>query len=346
MKRFLSINKLKKDDKVAVLSPSSAAPAVWPHVYDLGIERLKEEFGLQPVEYPTTKKKGATGKERTADLESAFADKDIKAIITTIGGNDEVTYVKNIDPSVFIANPKPFFGFSDNTHLSNFLWLNGIPSYYGGALFTQYAIEGNMDDFTKEYLRKALFEEGEFELKSSETFNDEALDWNNPSTLSQRRKYESNEGWVWNGKNFVEGITWGGCLESIDEMLRHSIEIPNLKEFENIILLTETSEEMPSSDYCFRVYRALGERGILSRVKAILNGRPQAWFFDKQLSSEEKKSFKSQQRNVILETVRKYNSSCPVVQNLDFGHTNPQIPIPYGRMMKIDSTNRKIYASF
>ena len=64
---------------------------------------------------------------------------------------------------------------------------------------------------------------------------------------------------------------------------------------------------MPPSDYCFRVYRALGERGILSRVKAVLNGRPQAWFFDKQFSSQEKKEYKDQQRHIILETVRKYN---------------------------------------
>ncbi len=346
MKTFLRINKLKKGDKVAILSPSSAAPAVWPHVYELGLKRLKEEFGLQPVEYPTTKKRGATGKERTTDLESAFTDKDIKAIITTIGGNDEVTYIKNINPSVFIANPKTFFGFSDNTHLANFLWLNGIPSYYGGALFTQYAIEGKMDDFTKEYLKKALFEDGEFELKQSQTFNDEALDWNNPATLSQRRKYEPNEGWTWDGKISVEGLTWGGCLESIDEILRHGIAIPSIKEFKDIILITETSEEMPSADYCFRVYRALGERGILSNVKAILNGRPQAWFFDKQLSSDEKRKFKQEQKEAILNTVRKYNTECPVIQNVDFGHTNPQIAIPYGKRMRIDSSNQKIFASF
>src|SRR3989344_2730740 len=161
MKTLLPVNKLQKSDKVAILSPSSAAPAVWPHIYELGIKRLKEDFGLIPVEYPATKKKGVTGEERIADLEAAFSDPQIKAVIITIGGNDEVTYVKKIDPKVFIANPKPFFGFSDNTHLSNFLWLNGIPSYYGGSIFTQYALEGGIDDFTIKYLRMALFESGE-----------------------------------------------------------------------------------------------------------------------------------------------------------------------------------------
>lgn len=346
MRQFLPINKLAFGDKVAILSPSSAAPAVWPHVYNQGIRRLKENFGLVPVEFPTTLKSGASGNDRALDLASAFSNTEIKAVITTIGGDDEVTYVKNINPEVFIKNPKPFFGFSDNTHLSNFLWINGISSFYGGSIFTQYAMEGQMDDFTTRYLSLALFESGEFELEQAKTFNDKGFDWNDQSTLTQKREYEKNEGWIWNGEVSAEGITWGGCLESIDELLRHGIKTPNLEEFENIILMTETSEEMPSSDYCFRVYRALGETGILSKVKAVLNGRPQAWFFSRQFNSVQKKEYKEEQRKVTLEAIRKYNPYCPVIQNMDFGHTNPQIPMPYGKKVKIDSIKRKIYADF
>ncbi len=346
MKHFLDFDKPKRGDKVAILSPSSAAPATWPHVYEFGIKRLKEEFGLIPIEYPTTKKKNSSGEARTIDLESAFLDPSIKAVITTIGGDDEITYVKNIKPKVFIENPKPFFGFSDNTHFSNFLWLHGVPSYYGGSIFTQYAMEGKIDSFTKKYLELALFKSGEFELEQSPIFNDKGLDWNKPSTLYDSREYEENEGWIWDGNISAEGITWGGCLESIDELLRHGVRIPDLKEFNSIVLLTETSEEMPPSDYCFRVYRALGERGILSRVKAVLNGRPQAWFFDKQFSSQEKKEYKDQQRHIILETVRKYNPNCPVIQNMDFGHTNPQIPLPYGKKIRLDLVQKKLYTEF
>ena len=226
------------------------------------------------------------------------------------------------------------------------MWLNGIPSYYGGSIFTQYALEGGIDDFTIKYLRMALFESGEFELEQSKIFNDKGLDWNDLSTLTMKREYEENEGWIWNGEKSTDGITWGGCLESIDEILRHGIELPKLDDFKDIVLITETSEEMPPSDYCFRVYRALGERGVLSKVRAVLNGRPQAWFFDKQLNSKEKIKFKADQRKVILEAIRKYNSSCPVIQNMDFGHTNPQIPMPYGRKVRIDSNIRKIFAVF
>ena len=110
-----------------------------------------------------------------------------------------------------------------------------------------------MDEYTIQYLKRTLFEEGECELVPSTQYNDVGLDWNDPATLAHARMYEPNEGWSWDGNGATEGITWGGCLESIDEMLRHGVPIPSLEAFENVILMTETSEEIPSSEYVFRV---------------------------------------------------------------------------------------------
>jgi muramoyltetrapeptide carboxypeptidase LdcA involved in peptidoglycan recycling len=266
------LTKLVKGDKVAILSPSFAAPGRFPDVYKLGFERLETVFGLVPVEYPTTAKLGASAEERSADLISAFENPDIKAVIATIGGDDQITYIKNLPVEPFVNNPKPFFGYSDNSHFCNFLFLNGISSYYGGSLFTQFAMQGEMDEYTVRYIKHALFEEGEFELIASDTYNDQGLDWDDVSLLTTKRQHWSNEGFVWNGNKNTEGILWGGCVESVDEMLRHGVSIPTLEQFENIVLMLETSEEIPSADYVFRVFRALGERGILERVQGVLIG--------------------------------------------------------------------------
>ncbi len=343
---FKEIKKLNKGDKVAVVSPSFAAPGMWPHVYELGLKRLREEFGLDPVEYPTTKKLGATADERSKDLIKSFTDPEIKAVIATLGGDDQVTYIKNLPKKPFVDNPKPFFGFSDNTNFQNFLWLNGIPSYYGASLFTQFAMQNKMDDLTVEYINYALFKEGARELKASKEYNDINLDWNDESLIDSPRKYEPNKGWVWDGDKDVSGISWGGCLESLDEMIRHGVEIPALEQFNNIILFTETSEEVPSHNYVFRVYRALGERGILERVKGILVGRAKAWNFDIQKPLAEKKEYRKEQQAIILKTVRVYNKDVPVIQNMDFGHTDPNIPLPYGKDIKIDSKNQNVFAKF
>lgn len=346
MMNFQTLPKLTKGDKVAIVSPSFAAPAVWPHIYQLGLERLKTLFGLVPVEYPTTKQLGASTHDRAEDLISAFSDSSIKAVISTIGGDDQVTYIKNLPSEPFVSNPKPFFGFSDNTHFINFLWLHGIPAFYGGAIFTQFAEEGKMNDYTIKYLQKALFESGIVEIFPSDTYNDIGFDWNNKNSITQKRVYEKNKGWQWEGNTSAEGILWGGCVESIDEMLRHGISLPEFNEFEQCVLVTETSEEMPSAAYVSRVFRALGERGILAKIKAVLVGRAKAWEFHQPRTSKEKIVYSNEQQTAIVTTVRQYNLTCPIVQNLDFGHTSPQIPLPMGRKAVIDNEKKKIFLEF
>jgi len=298
------------------------------------------------VEYPATAKLTATVEEKFADIISAFTDPEIKGIISTIGGDIQVTYIKNLPSKPFVENPKPFFGFSDNSHLANFLFLNGIPSFYGAALFTQFAHQNKMNDYTVKYIRRALFDEGEFELLPSEKYNDIGLDWSDESLLKKNRVYEKNDGFVWDGEKDSSGLLWGGCVESVDEMLRHNIQIPSLEQFENIVLMMETSEEIPTADYVMRVFRAFGKRGILERIQGVCVGRAKAWEFDKQKTTDEKNVYKETQQKVILETIRKYNKNIPVVQNMDFGHTAPQIPMPYGNDVRFDSKERRIFATF
>lgn len=51
--------KARTGDKVAVLSPSFAAPGFAPAVHEQAMRRLAEVTGLVPVEYPTTRMLGA-----------------------------------------------------------------------------------------------------------------------------------------------------------------------------------------------------------------------------------------------------------------------------------------------
>ena len=114
--------KPQRGDAVAVLSPSWGGPGAFPLPFELGLARLRDEFGLRPVEYPTTRAAQASPAERAKDLHSAFGDPEIKAVLTSIGGEDEIKVLRHLDPEVLAANPKPFFGYSDNTNLHLFLW--------------------------------------------------------------------------------------------------------------------------------------------------------------------------------------------------------------------------------
>src|SRR5260370_16057854 len=113
--------KPRPGDRVAVVSPSAGLPGIFPRPFELGLRRLREDFGLVPVEYPTTRRMGSSPADRASDLHAAFADADIKAVITSIGGDDQITVLPHLDAGLLRAHPKPFFGFSDSTNMLAYL---------------------------------------------------------------------------------------------------------------------------------------------------------------------------------------------------------------------------------
>ncbi len=88
--------KPQRGDAVAVLSPSWGGPGAFPLPFELGLARLREEFGLRPVEYLTTRAAQASPAERAKDLHSAFGDPEIKAVLTSIGGEDEIKVLRHL----------------------------------------------------------------------------------------------------------------------------------------------------------------------------------------------------------------------------------------------------------
>ncbi|WP_366525369.1 LD-carboxypeptidase [Propioniciclava sp.] len=57
----------------------------------------------------------------------------MRAILTTIGGEDEITVIPHLDASTARSDPKPFLGYSDNTNILGWLWTQVVPGFYGGA---------------------------------------------------------------------------------------------------------------------------------------------------------------------------------------------------------------------
>jgi muramoyltetrapeptide carboxypeptidase LdcA involved in peptidoglycan recycling len=85
--------KVSPGDKVAVVSAGFAAPAVAPAVHEQALSRIRDVLGLEPVEYPTTRRLDASAQDRADDLNAAFADPEIRAVLATIGGDDQITVV-------------------------------------------------------------------------------------------------------------------------------------------------------------------------------------------------------------------------------------------------------------
>jgi muramoyltetrapeptide carboxypeptidase LdcA involved in peptidoglycan recycling len=346
VKQFTKLPKLSKGDQVAVVSPSAGLPQVFPWVQDLGLERMRGVFGLEPVEYPTARVMGSSLEDRARDVMAAFADPKNKAIFASVGGSDQIKLIKHLDPTVFINNPKPFFGYSDNTHLHNFLWNLGIPSYYGGGVMNQFGMNVKMFDSTVNSLRHALFDEGEYELEVSSEYSDEGLDWSVKENLEKPRKMDPNMGLVWDGNIDAEGVLWGGCVESLIVQSSTAKYLPKDEDLDGTILFLETAEDIPEHWIIEYLLTGFGERGWLNKFQAVLVGRPKAWEFNKQNSEEQKAKYSEAQRNAVVKVVRQYNQTIPIVQNLDFGHTDPQVVLPSGREARVVSSGKKILLSY
>jgi len=345
---FVYPDKPRPGDRVAVLSPSAGLPAVFPDVYELGLRRIRENFGLVPVEYPSTRAMDAPLQDRARDVHAAFADPDIKAIVTSIGGEDQIKLLKHLDPGLIRASPKPFFGYSDNTNLHVFLWNLGIVSYHGGAVMVQFGRGGAMHPYTAAYLRRALFERGEAEITPASEYTDEDLDWAENSTLTREPPMFANTlGWTWiNGDRIIEGPAWGGSLEIIDFHLRASKYLLPPDAYEGAVLYLETSEELPSSAYVYRVLMCMAERGLLQRFAAVLVARPKAWSFERPNALEEKARFTSAQEEAIRRALGEYHPRALAVFGLDFGHTDPQCVVPNGGRVRIDGVEERIRVTY
>jgi muramoyltetrapeptide carboxypeptidase LdcA involved in peptidoglycan recycling len=332
-------------DKVAVVSPSGGLPEIFPAPYELGLERLRS-FGLEPVEYATTRKLGTTPADRAADLHAAWSEPSIRAVIATIGGDDQLTVLKHLDPEVFRANPKPFFGFSDNTNLLNFLYFLGLPAYHGGSVMVQFGRGGAMHPDTERSLRAALFTPGDFDLTPATGWTDHDRDWADPSQLETEPPLFPGTGWSWHGDSRpVSGRLWGGCLEILDWQLAVGRWMRPASEYDGILFL-ETSEEMPSDTEVYRMLRNFGERGLLERFDAVLWGRPKSWALDKQLTSEQSASYVEGQYAAVGRALAEYNPSALLVTGVDIGHTDPQQVLPYGGMGRVDPVAGRITVTY
>lgn len=328
--------KPKPGDRVAVLSPSAGLPQVFPDVYELGLRRLRDELGLEPVEFPTTRVLNAPAKDRAADIHAALVDPGITALLATIGGDDQITVLRHLDAELIRANPKPFFGYSDNTNFLNYLWNQGIVAFHGGSVMVHLGRAGRTHPAHLTSLRAALFEPGWFTLAPPEDWGDEPIDWKTPERFGEEPPMWPHEGWSWlNADRVVEGRTWGGNIEIISWLLQAGFVLDN-DSYDGCVLYLETSEEMPSAEEVYRTLRNMGERGLLERFAALVMARPKAWERSRQSTPEQKREYIAAQRASVLRAMGEYNPAATLVFDVDFGHADPQLIIPNGGDIRLD----------
>jgi len=330
--------RLNEGDTIAVLSPSWGGPSRFPHVFDLGLRNIESRFGLKIKEYPTARMDAdetyRNPKIRAEDINKAFADPEVSAIIASIGGDDSVRILPFLDLETILANPKIFMGYSDTTAISTYLNFNGLVTFNGPSIMAGFAQLRYLPDSFTDHIRQILMKPFDtLQYEPYDQWTNQYVEWTTPGYDGEVSPLlENAEKWHWlQGENRVQGRLFGGCIEVL-EFLKGTPFWPDGNFFKNKILFFETSEDKPTVSILKYMLRNYGSAGILESLNGILFGRARSY------SDQEKADLDKMIVQVVSGEFGR--SDMPIVTNLDFGHTDPQIIMPIGILAEIDRRNR------
>ncbi len=321
-------------DEVAVLAPSSQLPE---SVVERGVERLQTSFNLSPTVYPSAvADEQLTPDKRAEEVHEAF-ESDATAVFAVTGGEDQLRLLRHLDLERLQHNPTRFFGISDNTNLHLALSAAGVVSYYGCQFVPGIALDPILPAYTERYLRRALFEPTLGEVEPAAEWTDDYYDFSSDAP----RDWEHNPGWEWDfpTNKSVTGPLWGGCVVVLEHFLAVNRFIP--EPTEPFVLALETSELLPSPYTVKSVLRCLGERELLENAAAVLVGRPKTRHKDSR-SVRERRQYREHQRNAIRQVCRAHCPNVPILFDFDFGHTDPQLPIPIGGQVTLNPSRELV----
>ncbi len=307
--------KLTPGDTVRIIAPSSSLAMIGQETRLLANQRFEEmglvlSFGKHVEEMDDFASSSILS--RVEDLHEAFADDEVKAIITVLGGYNCNQLLRYIDWDLIKSHPKIFCGYSDITALNNaILAKTGLVTYSG----PHYSTFGQKlyFDYTLEYFEKCLLCDHPFDLVPSEAWSDDP--WYRDQ---DHRNPIPNPGYRVINEGEAEGILLGANLCTIN-LLQGTEYMPALP---GSVLFLEDDEESKAANFDRDLQSLIHQPGF-EDVRGIAIGRFQR---------------ASQITDNLLEQIiqsKRELDRIPVVANVDFGHTDPKITFPIGGRVRM-----------
>lgn len=307
--------KLKNGDEVRVIAPSRSLPIISQESREIANRRfqdlgLKLSFGKHVEEIDNFF--STSIESRIEDLHEAFKDKNVKAILTVIGGFNSNQLLQYIDWELIKSNPKILCGYSDITALNNAIYAKTGLVTYSGPHYSSFGQKLYLD-YTLEYFKKCFFSKDPFNIKPSNSWSDDVWYKNQDD-----RKLIPNDGWLVINEGKAEGTILGANLCTFN-LLQGSEYFPDLA---GSVLFLEDDGESAPHDFD-RDLQSLIHLPNFSEVKGLVMGRFQN-------ASE----ITNKKLNQIIKT-KKELVNLPVIANADFGHTDPKITFPVGGTVRL-----------
>jgi muramoyltetrapeptide carboxypeptidase LdcA involved in peptidoglycan recycling len=315
--------KLKIGDEVRIIAPSRSMAIISKEAREIANKRfadlgLKLSFGKHIEERDEFI--SSSIEFRIEDIHDAFSDKNVKAIITVIGGFNSSQLLRYLDWDLIKKNPKIFCGYSDITALNNAIFTKTGLVSYSGPHYSTFGQELYFD-YTLEYFKKCLLSDELFEIKSSKEWSDDMWYKN-----QKDRNLIKNDGFLVINEGKALGTLLGAnlCTFNLLQGTEYFPEFP-----ENTILFVE-DDEMSNAVTFDRDLQSLIHLPEFESVKGIVIGRFQNT---------------SQMTNGLLIKIiktKKELNNLPVIANVDFGHTDPKITFPVGGEVSLEAKDGKV----
>ncbi len=319
--------RLKKGDLISIVSPASTPKdASKVHSAVRYFESLGYRVSISKNVFNVNGYLAGTDGERAEDLNQAFADKNVKAIICSRGGYGTPRILDRIDYNLIKRDPKILVGYSDITALQLAVFRKTKLVTFSGPMM---AVEfgDNIDPFTEEMF---------FKMVTSRV---------KVGPLKNHKNFKIS----FKGKKMVQGRLLGGNLSLITSILGTGY-IPSFSK--SILLIEEVSEEPYSID---RMLTQLRLAGILRKASAFAVGQfvdcveEQAGRLDEASRFAVGRSIEDAQgepdkRHRTLDQVLHedlYSIGKPTVSNIPYGHVPLKLTLPIGVLASIDPVKRK-----
>ena len=309
--------KLNSGDTIGIVASSLPVLPSFKASYERG-KKLIEEMGFKIKEGKTIGKTkwwmAGTPREVAEDINSMFADKNVKAIMAQTGGYSAISVLEHLDYELISKNLKPFMGMSDMTA-------------YHLAIFAKTGMVGfHMDDVTFGFGRTLKEEQEDWPKLDQEFFLKFLTQPEAPGIIKPVSDWEE-----WK-KGKAKGHLIGGILEH-SRILSGTQYFPKKEEFEGAIFFWEevgvTLHHIATTLYKLKYY------GVLDKISGMLIGKIK---YIKPTREEE--VVEPTVKEMILDVLKDYKF--PTMANMDFGHFTVNIPMPIGIKVSFDTTKKEL----
>ncbi|MFC0542582.1 S66 peptidase family protein [Kutzneria chonburiensis] len=306
---------------IAVWTPSSPAPALFPRRYRRALAALGREVVVTPSSATNNGISAADPRQLADELHKLLLDDRVGAVLCTTGGYTCSAVLRHIDWELVREAALPIIGYSDVTSM---LWATlacaGLVTFHGPMLMSEWGEWGGPWAYTMDALRRALDPAMRPEpLRAPASWTDETLWWDREDT---RRRVERTGPWRCLVPGTAEGWLLPGCAQTAAYLFGTSY----LPDVDGALLCLEFTGMGPDQVWAHLIQWA--DSGLLDRVAGLVIGRHSG----ARAAAGGSTDFDAVVRAVVGDR------DLPVLVDVDFGHTEPMVTLPVGSRAVLDAT--------